>query len=117
MNHSYVMGANDSIFELEKHGFTIEKEWNNYMVSFPIDKSNLWEEYISKHLELGYWNEYISENGVVTFLFHLKDGIKKYVVYFYSNDEVLALCEKLCECKFESIYAMLKGNHFYNRYI
>lgn len=39
--------------------------------------------FITKHLELGYWNE------------------------------VLALCEKLCECKFKSIRAMLVGNHFF----
>lgn len=39
--------------------------------------------------------------------------MKKYIVYQYNNDEVLELCEKLCECKFESIYKMLNNNEFY----
>ena len=116
MNHSYVMGLDNSILELKKQGFIIENDGDNFMVSFEKEKASLYEEYISKHLQLGYWNEYI-QDGVVIFLFHLESGIKRYEVYFYENKEVLALCEKLCECKFESIYSMLKGNHFYSRYI
>ena len=117
MYHSYVMGADDSIYSLCKYGFIIEKEWNNYKVSFENDKANMWENYISSHLQVGYWNEYITDGGVVVFLFHLDDGIKRYEVYFYENDEVLRLCEHLCECKFESIYSMLKSNHFYSVFI
>ncbi len=116
MNYSYVMGVDNSILSLEDNDFVIEKDGDNFMVSFPKDKSYIWEEFVSNHLQLGYWNEYI-EDGAVIFLFHLDDGIKKYKVYSYQNDEVLHLCEKLCECKFESIYSMLKGNHFYSRYI
>jgi len=116
MNHSYVMGTDNSILELKKQGFIIENDGDNFMVSFEKEKASLYEEYISKHLQLGYWNEYI-QDGVVIFLFHLECGIKRYEVYFYENNEVLALCENLCECKFESIYSMLKGNHFYSRYI
>lgn len=112
MNYSYVMGIDDSINVLEAQGFVIEKSRNNYMVSFPEDKTQIWENFITKHLELDYWNEYLTHNGVV-FLFHLKDGIKKYVVYNYENAEVLKLCEKLCGRKFESIKSMLIGNHFY----
>lgn len=117
MCHSYVMGMDDSIYELEKYGFLIEKEWDNYKVSFAENQANIWEDFVSRHLQLGYWNEYITDGGIVVFMFHLEDGIKRYVVYFYDNNEVLALCEKLCECKFESIYAMLKGNHFYSNFI
>ena len=51
----------------------------------------------------------------VVILFHLEDGIKRYEVCDYQNNEVLALCEKLCECKFESLRAMLVGNHFYKK--
>ena len=51
----------------------------------------------------------------VVFLFHLEDRIKRYEVYNYENSEVFALCEKLCECKFESIRAMLVGNYFYKK--
>ncbi len=116
MNHSYVMGINNSILELKKHGFIIENDGDNFMVSFSKERSKIWEDFISNHLELSYWNEYI-QDGVVFFLFHLEEGIKRYEVYFYQNDEVLALCEKLCECKFESIYSMLKSNHFYSKYL
>ncbi len=45
----------------------------------------------------------------------VEDGIKRYEVYNYENNEVLILCEKLCKCKFESIRAMLVGNHFYKK--
>ena len=117
MCHSYVMGMDDSIYKLEKHGFIIEKEWDNYKVSFAEDKAYIWEDLVSRHLKKGYWNEYITDGGIVVFMFNLEGGIKRYVVYFYDNNEVLSLCEKLCECKFESIYAMLKGNHFYSNFI
>lgn len=113
MYYSYVMGIDKSIYNLQNEGFYIEQDSeNNYMVSFDADKSGIWEEFICKHLEFGYWNEYLTEDGVI-FLFHLEDGIKRYVVNNYSNDEVLKLCEKLCECKFESIKTMLAENHFY----
>ena len=112
MYYSYVMGIDNSINELKKDGFVIEPDGNNYMISFPENKAIAWEKYISKHLDLEYWNEYIADNNVV-FLFHLQDGIRKYEVYNYKNDEVLALCEKLCKCKFESIKTMLVENHFY----
>lgn len=116
MYHSYVMGVDNSILELKQQGFAVENDGDNYMVSFPANKALVWEECITKHLELGYWNEYLTEEKVV-FLFHLEDGIKKYEVYHFFNDEVLALCEKLCECKFTSIWDMLIGNHFYNKII
>jgi hypothetical protein len=52
----------------------------------------------------------LTDAGVV---FHLQEGIKKYIVNNYENDEVLELCKKLCDRKFESIKNMLCGNHFY----
>ena len=82
------------------------------MVSFPKEKAEIWEEYISAHLEFEYWNEYLTENGAV-FLFHLQEGIKRYEV----NDEVLGLCERLCDCKFESIKRMLSDNQIYKNFI
>ena len=114
MYHSYVMGIDSSIMELENQGFDIQNDGGNFMVSFPKEKSDVWEEFIKQHLEFEYWNEYLAEDKVV-FLFHLEEGIKRYEVNNYENDEVLALCEKLCECKFESIRAMLVGNHFYKK--
>lgn len=116
MYHSYVMGIDDSIQELTAEGFEIKNDGNNYMVAFPKEKSSAWEIFISSHLELGYWNEYLTEDGVV-FLFHLDIGIVRYEVHDFNNDEVLSLCEKLCECKFESLKHMLTGNHYYKEII
>ncbi len=116
MYYSYVMGIDDAIMELISDGFEITKDGNNYKVAFPEGKSSVWETFISNHLELGYWNEYLTENTVV-FLFHLNEGIKRYEVYDFNNDEVLALCEELCECKFESLKQMIAKNHYYKEII
>lgn len=116
MYYSYVMGIDDSILSLETQGFTINKDGNNYQVSFPEDKARCWEDYIKKHLEVEYWNEYLTEDKVI-FLFHLQDGFKRYEVNDYNNDEVLSLCEKLCNCKFGSIKQMLLDNSFYGSII
>jgi hypothetical protein len=113
MFYSYVMGIDSSIEHLNKEGFMIEAEGDNYTVSFPEEKAEIWEEFIVKHLATGYWNEYLTNEGVV-FLLHLEDGVKKYVVNNYENEEVLALCEKLCAREFESIKSMLIGNGFYH---
>lgn len=112
MNYSYVMGVNDSIKELEQEGFIIQKTREDYKVSFPSGKEQVWEDYISKHLPPNYWNEYLTKDAVI-FLFHLDKGIKRYIVKDYQNDEVLKLCETLAETKFKSIKEMLKGNEFY----
>lgn len=112
MNYSYAMGFNEEIYELEQEGFIIEKDDKYFMITFDKNKANKWEEFVYKHLEVEYWNEYITGDEVI-FIFHLKDGFKKYVVKNFDNDEVLQLCEKLCNCKFESIEKMLKDNKFY----
>lgn len=106
------MGISNSIDELKTKGFIIEEDGNNFMVSFPKEMASIWEAFISEQLQFEYWNEYIGDNHVV-FLFHLKDGIKKYKVYNFQNDKVLKLCEELCNCRFESIRKMLEGNRFY----
>ena len=116
MYYSYVMGIDNSIMELKNQGFDIQNDGDNFMVALHEKKRVIWEEFITGNLELGYWNEYLTENEVV-FLFHLEDGIKRYEVYNFEDDEVLALCERLCECKFDSIKAMLVGNHYYKKII
>ncbi len=68
--------------------------------------------FFTRFLEVEYWNEYLTEIGVV-FLFHLQEGIRRYEVVHYLNDEVLDLCEKLSKCEFSSIKEMLKENEFY----
>ena len=94
MYHSYVMGIDESIYTLECQGFEINRDGRNFMVSFPKEKAEVWEKFISAHLEFEYWNEYLTENGAV-FLFHLQDGIKRYEVNGFLNDEVLGVCERL----------------------
>ena len=116
MYHSYVMGISDKIKELTADGFEIKNDGSNYMVAFPKEQCSLWETFISGNLERGYWNDYLTEDSVV-FLFHLDDGIRKYEVHNFDNSEVLALCEKLCECKFQSLKHMLTGNHYYREII
>lgn len=113
MHYSYVMGISNEIHALKNSGFIIEQFGSNYGVAFPKEKAYEWEQFIIKYLESGYWNEYLSDDGVI-FLFHLEDGIKRYDVKDYNNDEVLSLCEKLCERKFKSIKDMLKENHYYS---
>lgn len=113
MLYSYVMGISDKILDLKNDGFTIESFGNNYGVAFPMEKADEWERFISRHLELGYWNEYLTDEGVI-FLFQLKDGLKRYDVKNYENDEVLSLCKKLCKREFKSIKDMLKENHYYS---
>ena len=114
MFYSYVMGIDDSILELAKQGFIVESDGNNYQVSFPKEKAQVWEAFIKQHLKVEYWNEYLTDNKVI-FIFHLEDGFKRYEVENFINNEVLELCEKLCDCKFESIKKMLSDNVFYGR--
>lgn len=113
MLYSYAMGVDASIFNLEELGFIIERDNNNFMVTFPDNKKDVWEKYIKAKLKQDFWNDYISKSNQVTFIFHLENGFKKYVVNNFKNDEVLSLCEKLCSCKFESLEKMLKDNKFY----
>ena len=112
--HSYVMGVDDSIYTLTQKGFLIQKDGENYTVTFPEEAAPIWEEFICKYLAVTYWNEYLTQDRVI-FLFHLKDGFHRYEVVNFEDDKVLALCEDLCECKFGSLKAMLGGNHFYKR--
>ena len=46
MFYSYVMGIDENIYKLEKEGFVIEKDNDNYQVSFPEDKAQIWEDFI-----------------------------------------------------------------------
>lgn len=112
MNYSYVMGVRDNILELEKEGFIIEKDNDDYMVSFPNDKSKVWEKFIIENLDNGYWNEYIGND--IIFIFKFEDGkIKKYILDNSNEKEILKLCCEFAQTEFDSIRKMLEDNEFY----
>ena len=118
MLYSYAMGVDNSIYNLEKEGFIIKENHGNYLVSFPESKANVWESFIKSKLQMGFWNEYISTSTMeIVFNFRLKEGFKRYVVKNLNSDEVLMLCEELCNCKFGSIEKMMSDNHFYNKMV
>ena len=111
MNYSYVMGIPD-INELRENGFNIKTYGENYGISFPDDKIKIFEEFICKNLQNGFWNEYLGKEKV--FIFKSENGeIKRYVLNNKNEEEILNLCSKFAEYKFESITKMLKDNKFY----
>ena len=113
MYYSYVLGIDNRIMELASQGFDIQNDGDNFMVSFPEEKSEVWEGFIRQYLELGYWNEYLNNEKVV-FIFKFEDGeIKKYVLDDCNQGEILQLCCKFAEYEFESIKEMLFENEFY----
>ena len=111
MNYSYVMGITD-IDDLRKNGFNIKIYGENYGISFPDDKIKIFEEFICKNLKNGFWNEYLGKEKV--FIFKFENGeIKRYVLDDENEEEILNLCSKFAEYKFESITKILKDNKFY----
>ena len=111
MNYSYVMGVAD-IQKLKENGFNIKTYGESYGVSFSDDKIKIFEEFIYKNLQNGFWNEYLGKEKV--FIFKFENGkIKRYVLNNENEEEILNLCSKFAEYKFESITKMLKDNKFY----
>ncbi len=111
MNYSYVMGITD-INELRENGFNIKIYGENYGISFSDDKIKIFEEFICKNLQNGFWNEYLGKEKV--FIFKSENSeIKRYVLNNDNEEEILNLCSKFAEYKFESITKMLKDNEFY----
>ena len=111
MNYSYVMGIPD-INELRENGFNIKTYGENYGISFPDDKIKIFEEFICKNLQNGFWNEYLGKEKV--FIFKSENSeIKRYVLNNDNEEEILNLCSKFADYKFESITKMLKDNKFY----
>jgi len=109
---SFVMGFDDNILELKKKGFNIEKDDEYYLVSFSKNKSNIFEEFVIKNMQLGFWNEYIGEE--IVFIFKYKDGkTEKYILDEENHDLILKLCCEFADAKFTSIKDMLLDNDFY----
>lgn len=114
MYYSYAMGIGENIYSLKDHGFIIKRRDSGFQVSFPKEKAKIWEDFVMANLEINYWNEYLTEDGVV-FIFNLCDGIRRYDVKNFDNEEVLTICEELCDCDFGTIKDMLIGNKFYRK--
>ena len=111
MNYSYVMGIPD-INELRENGFNIKTYGENYGISFPDDKIKIFEEFICKNLQNGFWNEYLGKEKV--FIFKSENSeIKRYVLNNDNEEEILNLCSKFADYKFESITKILNDNEFY----
>ena len=111
INYSYVMGVSN-IDKLKENGFEIKQYGSNYGISFSNDKSRIFEEYIYENLQNGFWNEYLGKE--IVFIFKFRDGsFKRYVLNKDNEKEILNLCEKFANCKFESIDKMLRDNIFY----
>ena len=111
MNYSYVMGVNN-IKKLEEEGFEIESFGNNYAVSFPDEKIEIFEQYIYETLQKGFWNEYLGKEKV--FIFKFQDGnIKRFILNKDNKKQILKLCCEFADYEFESIDKMLNENNFY----
>ena len=111
MNYSFVMGIND-IKELKENGFEIKSYGENYGVIFSDEQINLFEKFIYKSLQNGFWNEYLGKEKVFIFKFDNGD-IKKYILNEENEDEVLKFCREFADYNFENIDKMLKNNIFY----
>ena len=112
MNYSYVMAVNN-IDELINNGFNVQSIDEDYGVSFTDDKKEFYEQFITKNLNNGFWNEYLGKEKV--FIFKFKDGnVKKYILNNENEEEILSLCREFANANFESIDKMLKDNEFYS---
>lgn len=111
MNYSYVMAVNN-INELIENGFNVKISDEDYLVSFTDDKRDFYEEFITRNLTNGFWNEYLGKDKV--FIFKFKDGkTQKYTLNSSNEKEILTLCRQFANCQFESIDKMLRDNEFY----
>ena len=116
--YSYLMGGSDSVLELVKYGFKIEKnESGNYEIIFPINMERKFEKYLLNNLKPGFWNEWLN-NDRVHFLFRFKNGdFRGYELSEKNEKEILELCQEFANVKFKSIKDMLMENQFYSKYI
>jgi len=111
MNYSYLMGVKD-VSELRNNGFIIEEIDGDYGIIFTKDKEKQYEEFVTRNLEAGYWNEYLGDSFV--FIFKYTDNsVKKYIYDKNNEQEIFDLCCKFAECNFPSFMQMLKDNSFY----
>lgn len=60
--YSYAMGIDENVLLLERDGFEIKKDGENYCVSFGIDLADTWEEFCADEFEKRIL-ERVSERG------------------------------------------------------
>ena len=95
MYHSYVMGIDESIYTLENQGFEINRDGGNFMVSFQEEKAWIWEEFISAHLELEYWNTVFLHDFPDEELLNMIDQAYDTVFSKFSKKEQKRMLEEL----------------------
>lgn len=115
--YSYLMGANEKILKLIEMDFKIDEVDGDYEVIFPKEKTGLYEDFILKNLQPGFWNEYIN-NETMVFMFRHKDGKFQKITLNHDNENmILNLCCGFANTKFTSIKDMVLGNDFYKNNI
>ena len=112
---SYAMGVDDSIHDLEKHGFSIIDDDGDYKVRFNWSNRNIYEEYIDTHIKDTYWNEYINLNTLDIFFTIKENNQLKHIVNhgFQENPELLSTCNRLCEGNFKTMKELIMSNDYY----
>ena len=111
---SYLMGVESVDEELKKLGVEFAKDDGSYLVTLKPEQIEVYEKFVDGALKDGYWNEYIVD-GEAHFTFKEKGGKLKKITWKPGDKEkeLLALCEKYAETKFESIEKMIRGTEFY----
>ena len=111
---SYLMGVENAEKDLKKLGVKFSKDGKYYEVELTADQLADYEKFVDKNLAEEYWNEYIVD-GEAHFTFKQKGGELKKIVWKRGDKEkeLLALCEKFAETKFESVEKMITDNEFY----
>ena len=111
---SYLMGVGSVDKELKKLGVEFAKDDGGYLVTLKPEQIEAYEKFVDDALQEGYWNEYIVD-GEAHFTFKEKGGKLKKITWKPGDKEkeLLTLCEKYAETKFESIEKMIRDTEFY----
>jgi leucyl-tRNA synthetase len=116
---SYIMGTEDIKNDLQNLGIEVDSitDSGHFFVSFKAEDAEKYEKFIGEKLKPGFWNEYLLEDKAV-FIFKDRQGtISRFDWNAKNENELLALCNKYADAKFESIRLMLEGNSWYQKYL
>jgi leucyl-tRNA synthetase len=94
MARTYIMGQQDiSASDIESIGGRIDSvtDAGHICAEFPVANAKKFEELINEKMELGFWNEYLTNEQVV-FIFKHKDGkLQRFVLSDKNAHEICAL--------------------------